>query len=252
MPSDWAASGAKLALPNLELRFGGAPTQQQQERLLGGPSQQLSLQPLNQPSFVGKEGLTCVEVGEVGAYSITNARVGGDYDSKAHFRFYLDFPKGATRNDVVLPAERVFFTSTCWIMNNHNELETIHAARTASQQELKDVSELYGQLQVDDGVLQQTLRMRSKILLKERIEELERLHAEQEQHLPPDDDSSVVYCNKSDIVFAKEGYMTVKRKGGILGLQEQYHIVGTFELNEFYDDVSVIVKEEDTASSSSS
>ena len=29
-------------------------------------------------------------------------------------RWYLDFPDGAVRNDVELPAGRVFFTGACW------------------------------------------------------------------------------------------------------------------------------------------
>ena len=33
------------------------------------------------------------------------------------FRFFLDFPNGAKRNVVELPAERIYFLSSCWLLH---------------------------------------------------------------------------------------------------------------------------------------
>ena len=114
---EWAASGAKLGLP-LRVKFthemcspSDALLQEEDdnEALLGGalPSF-LGVRPLNEPSFTSAKGQETVKVtAGRGACQIQQPD-SGQYS----LRFFLDFPEGAARNDVVLPAERIYFVSS--------------------------------------------------------------------------------------------------------------------------------------------
>jgi hypothetical protein len=222
MPADWAASGVQLTLPNLELQFRAAESDDK-EKLLGPPALQRVLVPLSEPTFVDMNGQQRVRVGK-GAYCFFSQA-----GLKMHFRFFLDFPDGAKRNDVILPSERVFFTSICWLYGE--ELAAEMALRQETQVELQQLEDLYAKLDDSRGVLQQTLRLRSKIQLKDRITFLRaRLH-EQNETLPDVHEYSVI--QGPGVLFSKEGCMTVKRYGGILGMREEYHVVGTFKIDEF-------------------
>ena len=222
MPADWAASGVRLTLPNLELQFR-ATESDDKEKLLGPLTSQRVLEPLTEPTLVDLKGLQRVRV-ETGAYCFFRQQ-----GPKMNFRFFLDFPDGAERNDVRLPAERVFFTSICWL--DGDELAEEVALQQATQVELQQLEDLYDKLDDDKGVLQQTLRLRSKILLKDRINLLRARLNEQDGILPDVHENPVIHG--PGVLFSKEGCMTVKRFGGILGMREEYHIVGTFKITEF-------------------
>lgn len=222
MPADWAASGVRLTLPNLELQFRAAESDDK-EKFLGPPASQRVLVPLCEPTFVDMKGQQRVRVGK-GAYCFFRAE-----GPKMNFRFFLDFPDGAKRNDVILPSERVFFTSFCWLSGD--ELATEMALRQETQAELQQLEDLYDKLDDAKGVLQQTLRLRSKVLLKDRITFLRARLKEQDEALPDVREKPVI--QGPGILFSKEGCITVKRYGGILGMREEYHIVGTFKINEF-------------------
>jgi hypothetical protein len=226
MPADWAASGVRLTLPNLELQFR-ATESDDKEKLLGPLSSQRELVPLTEPTLVDLNGQQRVRV-EKGAYCLYRHE-----GPKMNFRFFLDFPEGAERNDVKLPAERVFFTSICWL--DGDELANEVALQQKTRVELRQLEVLYDKLDDDRGVLQQTLRLRSKILLKDRISLLRARLDEQDEILPDVHESPVI--QGPGVIFSKEGCMTVKRYGGILGMREEYHIVGTFKITEFVTSV---------------
>ena len=122
MPPEWAASGAKLGLA-VEVVFTNEKCQYEmsKERLLRGDIMMgnsfMTVEPLNEPSFISSNGLQMVKV-LPGAYGCQMQ----DIESRRYaFRFFLDFPEGAKRNDVVLPAERLYFLSTCWLVNDNDE-----------------------------------------------------------------------------------------------------------------------------------
>ena len=48
-------------------------------------------------------------------------------------------------------------------------------------------------------------------------------------------DSSKIIHGPNNIIFSKEGFVAVKRLRGTLGTREQYHWVGTFSFNEFFE-----------------
>jgi len=249
MPPDWAASGARLVLPNLEVEFQ-ADKAKERERLLGGPlQQQMALIPTIQPSFVGINGQTIVPV-KAGAYCLSSSTF-DERSPRKNFRFYLDFPEGALRNDVSLPAERIFFNIDCWVEND----ALIQARRkwTENEKELKDLQEFYEKLTVDSATeFQQVLRLRSLVLMTERIDLLLERQKDLDSQLPKrkiimndiigssssfnDED---VIRGPSGVVFSnQDGYMTVKRYGGILNMREEYHIVGTFTIRDFSPSIS--------------
>jgi len=60
-------------------------------------------------SFVSSQGEVVVK-SEGGAWSAQPTGQCGEH----LLRFYLDFPEGAARNDVSLPAGRLYFSSACW------------------------------------------------------------------------------------------------------------------------------------------
>ncbi|KAL7550494.1 hypothetical protein ACHAWF_013719 [Thalassiosira exigua] len=83
---------------------GGAAAGRRRRRRPSSPAVR-SVVPTNVPSFTGAGGVEAVAVTE-GGYACRIQRVATGQRS---FRFFLDFPEGARRNDVVLPAERIYF-----------------------------------------------------------------------------------------------------------------------------------------------
>lgn len=226
MPPEWAASGARLVLPKLDVRFRRAKSEEN-ERLLGQASCQLVLEPLTRPTFVGIDGQKQVPV-EKGAFCVSETTD----ELKNSFRFFLDFPEEAERNDVKLPAGRVFFTSSCW--QDDAEFAEAMRERKEFKEELKELKSLLSKLEDNSGYVQKTLRFPSTVLMMERIDLLQAREAQRDACLPKIDESDIIR-GPPGIIFSKDGYMAVKRRGGILGMQEKYHFVGIFTISEFLE-----------------
>ena len=60
-------------------------------------------------SFIGREGEVQVKVAGGAWSTVPNGRFG-----QRVLRFYLDFPEAVGRNDVSIPATRVFFATALW------------------------------------------------------------------------------------------------------------------------------------------
>ena len=109
MAKEWGASGARLSLPlqvtfsdeRLDLGFPG------EEALGGRGARRLECA---EGRFVGPKGETVVRT-DGGAWT-TSAIPGPPGQFK--LRFFIDFPDGAERNDVSIPAGRVFFSGACF------------------------------------------------------------------------------------------------------------------------------------------
>eukprot|EP00956_Cyclotella_meneghiniana_P015391 scaffold23535_cov35-Cyclotella_meneghiniana.AAC.1 len=118
MPSEWASSGAKLAF-TLHVGFTTNSIANQMmtnkeilaaDALMGTTLQ--TIVPLEQPSFISVSGSESIVV-KPGAYGCQIQNV----DSNQYaLRWYLDFPNGAKRNDVVLPPEHIYFLTRCWLL----------------------------------------------------------------------------------------------------------------------------------------
>ena len=232
MPPEWAASGAKLVFP-LEVEFteeSPRDFEMTKERLLGDASSSRSVEPLDEPTFVSSRGQETIKVTE-GAYGCELQQIEAQQFS---FRFFLDFPEGAVRNDVELPAERIFFMSSCWI-NNGRVLERAKQRKEAIEKSLKNLNEELIQKENEaSNLFQKALAFRESITLVEKRESLQKQLAELFQTYPLQPDRLIRGPN--DIIFTKEGIIAVKRFRGAMGTREQYHWVGTFSISEFFED----------------
>jgi len=243
MPSDWAASGARLVLPKLKIQFQDDNYQYAQsenwEKLLGFDNDpQFKINVLSLPKFVGASGEETVQVGNVGAYTVQPVRNNDYRYPSIGFRFFLDFPNGAVRNDVKLPAERIFFTSKFWMVSD-NDVQIMKKQLNELREKLKIIEDEKSDLNNQDkngrGVIQwfrKAQDFRSLVALSDRKDILKRRLGTLERALPVN--SQNVIRGPNGILFDKEGYMTVKRYAGLLGRTEQYHIVGKFSIsNDF-------------------
>lgn len=242
MPPEWAASGAKLGFP-LEVEFTDEPCEYEmtKERLLKGDSlmgsKLLSVEPLNIPTFVSTSGIESIKV-EPGAYG---CQIQGLASRQYAFRFFLDFPEGATRNDVELPAERIYFLSSCWLFVDEEDgnasLERARRRRDGIMASIHQTDEELREFQqqlTEANILQKVGLFKSLMTLKERREKFSAQLEDLEQTYPLD--STKVIQGPNDIIFAKEGVVAVKRLRGAMGTKEQYHWIGTFAFNDFFED----------------
>jgi len=309
MPPEWAASGARLVLPDVDLRFEEKVYRygysENEERLLGYgyDPPPLEVDVLSMPKFVGSKGEETVQITK-GGYALKSPPEGDDRWPGIAVRFFLDFPDGAIRNDVTLPAERVFFTTKCWVddssssssssssstittdtgnSNRKGEFESaMDRLRTTKEEyerigkEILDWDEKEKEEEVqraattttntntngkkrdsggDDssgggggggmfGMFRRATGFRSRVQLSERRTILKRRVEIMERALPPlssfegdgvEKGENTVVRSSDGVIFEKEGYMTVKRYGGLLGTREEYHIVGKFLITEILD-----------------
>ena len=242
MPPEWAASGAKLGL-TLELEFTNetANYEMSKERLLtagndntASSSKLYTTVPLNEPSFISSKGTEIVKV-QPGAYSIQIQ----DLSSQQYaLRFFVDFPEGAIRNDVELPAERVYFLSSCW--NNENE-RVLNQAKERQGKLMEGVEEITRQLdRIEEessngsNLFQKAMKFRESVTLIEKRDKLKFQLEELEQTYPLE--AARIIQGPNDIIFAKEGVIAVKRLRGAMGTREQYHWIGTFSITDFFED----------------
>ena len=214
MPKDWAASGARLGFL-LEVEFCDelpSDYQMTKERLLLGRSQgpgvgqqtakMRSVEPLNEPTFISTAGQQVIKVTE-GAYG---CEVQNMISQQYGFRFFLDFPEGAVRNDVELPAERIYFISSCWVKNEptfqraqkrYNELEQ------SLQSTQEDIAKLESQ---STGIIGKAMSLRQMTLLVEKKQGIEAQLYQLEQTYPLQETTrQELLDGPNDLFFCKGG-----------------------------------------------
>eukprot|EP00986_Skeletonema_menzelii_P018633 scaffold26670_cov149-Skeletonema_menzelii.AAC.11 len=211
MPSEWAASGAKLGF-TLEVGFTDNAEQITREMLAGDAlmgNKPQTVIPLKQPSFISVSGSELIDV-KPGAYGCQMQ----DRDSQQYaLRFYLDFPNGARRNDVELPADRIYFLSRCWLPSSNDE------SMLALENARKEKKQILSTIELTDARLN---KIRSsppaerKKKLQSQLNELERAY-------PLDSDE--IINGPNDVSYAKEGVIAVKRSS-------KYLWVGRFRFTE--------------------
>ena len=233
MPREWAASGARLAFP-LTVTFNNGACDSAirpvDEPLLGSVVQRLT--PLGRATFVSMNGEQEVPVMS-GGWSETELVKGVSGGGRAGqpgayaLRFFLTFPEGATRNDVVLLPGRVYFTTGYYLD------ETLDAAERAVASARAEVDALQDEiLQADADAKQGSPFSRAAALRRQvtlfdkRTFALERLQ-EAEATAP----KSGTIAGPAGVQVSRAGGLTVKRRGGLLGLREEYHILGTFSMS---------------------
>lgn len=229
------ATGSKLGLP-LDIKFTSRACtnfEMNNEALLLGNnapttnnSPLLSLQALNEPKFVTLSGQRSVKVSS-GAYA---SQLSDPETKQYFFRFFLDFPESVTRNDVTLPAERVYFMSSCWM----EEDDTIGMARKWKQEILCKLTLLDDEiatLKNDDtvGLLDRTRRFPQYMELLKQRKKLNKQVEMLEERFPLE---RPLIRAPNGTVFLKDGVVAVKR---VFGGKTRYHWIGTFSFKDFFD-----------------
>ena len=229
MPSQWAASGARLSL-TVDVRFGEQSVQPSAaERLLGPIDGSRVLSPLADTSFVGAQGTTAVPI-VPGAWRATSTPEVEGLGSNV--RWYLDFPSGAMRNDVDLPAGRVFFTSAVWDADALREAELEAAQLLKEVEEQRESAREVAQT-ITGGPIARARAVREAVLAKDELDRLQRRLKDRSSGLP---DQGSVCAGPRGLVLAGEGLLCVKRAGGPLGMSDVYHIVGKFRVDRSLDE----------------
>jgi hypothetical protein len=251
MPKEWAASGAKLGFL-LEVEFCNEPCanyDMTKERLLlgtaiasknailrPGSSSLKAVEPLNEPTFVSTSGTQKIKVTE-GAYACDLQNLQSQLYG---FRFFLDFPEGAVRNDVELPAERIYFISSCWIQNEQS-FQRAQQRYDELEESLEEIQREISKVQTESnskGIIGKAMSIREMAVLVDKKKVALSLLRELEQTYPLQETTKQEFVEgPNDLLFSKKGYIAVKRFRGAMETREQYHWVGTFSFQEFFEDL---------------
>jgi len=237
MPSDWAASGARLAFPievNFDTAACDAAIRPVQEALMGDVVRKLS--PVGPPpsfvSMTGKEQVAITPGGWSETELLGSATNGApDQPGRYAVRFFLDLPEGCSRNDVHIAAnERIFFTCGFWAADTFAKsvaefakakeaLEALEVAMDAAKAES----------QTGSNPIARALAMRKQVnLLDKRTLLYSKLRVAQDS--APDDEWGTIE-GPDGLRVSKRGGLCVKRKGGPFGMRDEFHILGTFEMS---------------------
>ena len=235
MPSEWAASGARLGFAlevgftDNELRRDSVFKESLTQDVLMGSTLRMIL-PLNSPSFVDASGTQVIDV-HPGAYGCQIQ----DAESEQYaLRWYLDFPNGAKRNDVELPAERIYFLCRCWLPSNTNGgiNSSIERAREQKEKVLSDIELTNARLDkirstpsagnILGDLVQNVFNFRHILVLLERKKQLQ-IEMNKLETAYPLDSGEILRHNS--VTYAKEGVVAVRRS-------RQYCWIGTFTINE--------------------
>lgn len=220
MPDEWAKSGARLALgvecAFTDDQFFGSP-----EPLVGRTS--FSVRPVGEaPTFVGVGGTTAVRV-ESGGWAVMPPEPG---KRPATLRFWLEFPEAATRNDVELPAGRVFGTAPVWqeaeLSYAAAELEAAEADLAAAVAALASHAEDFGETPLNP------FTFRERVRLVDDTSAAKRRVGRIKEFLPANDPVAGPFpglATGSALAIGKGG-LVVKRKATLIGAE--YHIIGSF------------------------
>ena len=200
MPDDWAASGARLSLP-LILHFTDEPTRVN-DNALGRGGVVKRLQVVNSGgTFIGKAGEEFVEC--VGGAWVATPR---DVCGESIVRFFIDFPGGATRNDVSIPAGRVIFSTSCW---DGAEMAAASADAAKLEQELEEIRTSSDGASGEQNLLQSALSVRGQVLQQDRVRSLTEQLRFLKRALP--DSRGTLDVDGVDTKLAKGGGLVIRR-----------------------------------------
>ena len=234
MPKEWASSGARLLLP-MDVTFSGEPLgdgYSLAQRVIGlgfndlGPIENTRRLDCSGGTFVGAQGQVRVDA-TGGAWSETPTGRCGE----SVVRFYVDFPNGATRNDVSIPAGRVYFNSACW---DGTELRAALAEATECEARLdtlraEQVEGRERDRRDDPNVLEQAGEVRASMARADEFEKLKNRLAFLKQSLP---DRRGSLDGPRGVQIAGGGGVSVKANGAVNlfgALGDVYHVLGRFD-----------------------
>lgn len=220
---EWGASGGRLLLP-IDIEFAAEAANLGLEPVLGQAGVRV-LRPLGDARFISMAGEQTVRV-EPGGWQVRPTDNG-----EFILRFCVDFPDGAVRNDVTLPAKRVYFQTSIWddAQLSKNEVELAALNRKGEQfQEALD-KELDKTANADIiGKLMATWKG-SKLLEEKQYVQMEEHYLK--QYMPVNQDTLHV---PSGFRTGKNGFVRVHEQAPWFRLSgDEYHALGTFTLRPF-------------------
>mmetsp|Transcript_103836 Transcript_103836/g.180398 ORF Transcript_103836/g.180398 Transcript_103836/m.180398 type:complete len:414 (+) Transcript_103836:62-1303(+) len=228
MPAEWSASGARLFLP-VSVTFSQEPVGNEvdRERLLGPREKWHRLVVNGDATFVSSRGLEHVAVND-GAWSVTPS---GHESGELLVRFYLDFPNGAVRNDVKLPAGRVFFSSGAWPQAELSAAREKVAAMEEQVAALRKEFEEKATFLKNGSALQRAKALRTGTAIYDQLVLREESLEYMKSGLP--NSKGAMEVPNSMLHLNKDGGLSIKRRGPARRLfAEEYHVIGTFSFND--------------------
>jgi hypothetical protein len=230
MPEAWGASGARLALP-LEVTVtsdtlkGG-----DQDNVVGSGA--CALLVTGGTTFISSKGEESVDMSSGGGWKIEFPA--GKTGRAARLTFWLDVKEEAQRNDVTLPAERIYFTANCWreqeLDRGSRVIAPIVADYEQAQRLLKQkVAHDTGDRRLDGKDPIETLaaykEMTELTLYRDEklrlLREAERIYPKNPEKLPEGP-----WPGQEEWLSISPVYVAVKRKK-MLG--DEFHIIGSWK-----------------------
>lgn len=252
MPEEWASSGARLSFSvDILIESDYAPSEKDRDgelKFMGPNAMRLAV--LEDATFISSEGEQVVSLPEEGAWKLQLPKTKG---AAGTLRFWFeaeqdpDLPEGvaARRNDVTLPAERLYFMAKCWrepdLEIGSRKMRPIEmAAREAQQQLDEQLSHESGDRRLDGTNPLDTIAgsMNMAKLVKARDDRVQELR-EAERKLPRNAGSMPrgPWPGSTDDLAIARGTVAVKRR---TLLREEFHIVGKWKAVAVEQDAGVL------------
>ena len=229
MPAEWAASGARLAL-SWDVKFEESELEcfGERERWLQRlPAESRAagfvrrrLTSLSVPKYVDGGGEQLVAVSNLGAWV-----EGGEETGKRALRFIVDFADGASRQDVSLQPERLFFSTEYWPTGDLAMLRQRHDDLAKEVDEVRQRRDAHDAEMDQAGALKKMLMMRQSVVLYDEQTLVSSRLADVDAELPSELGTADWPDGPS---LANGGTVCVKRKNAITKAGEEYHVIGTF------------------------
>jgi hypothetical protein len=238
MPDDWATSGGRLMFSIDVMVESDYAEQREAELNFMGPNG-LRLSVLEDPCFISSEGEQFIGMPEEGAWKLQMPKRKG---TAGTLRFWVDAEPApdlaegvaAERNDVALPAERLYFMAKCWreadLLLASRKMKPVEQAAREAQQKLEEqLSHDTGDRRLDGKNPVDTLAgsIYTAQLVNKRDDRLRALK-EAEETLPRTADKLLLgaWPGTTEKLAISRGTVAVKRKKL---LREEFHVVGKWK-----------------------
>jgi len=218
LPKEWSASGSRLILP-LQLTFdaGTSGVEEESTLQLAGFTQPRVLSVPSSTQFVSMRGEVDIPTRGVAWGSLPSSSI------ESLLVWCVDLPEGASKNDVTIPAGRLFFSTRLFQAD-----EVVRLRKVCSELETR----------VDEGKQAEQTLEGGPLALKSRIEQRQADEARMrrlQRGLPPPG-SPVEKLPEEGLWVAREGQLAIKRMvtklvpwKGIASVPE-FGVIGSFNM----------------------
>jgi hypothetical protein len=245
----WGASGARLSFP-IELQVQADPLpDDQQDALVGGRgANRLKIvlnrnDPSGSGTYVTEQGQQCVPLqAATGGWKLRLGRRKG-HASMLQFWLNLGSRNGgkddivAQKKDVTLKAnERLYFAAHCWRETDYkigkrNLQPILKAYEMAQAKILEKVDHDSGDRRLDGTDALETLSAYKDMagLTLDRDDKWRQLQEAQTYLPPPENLPFGHWPGDTELMAIKPMELFIRKRKGIFGTQEEFHLIGTWE-----------------------